>query len=568
MTPEVEFESTARIVADTLGTDPPPDVESLLRSRLKMLETRMEAPPDVRTARRPTPRRWFLGATALATISAAVLVAISFLPFGSTSAVAQIVEAVAAKKWLHAHGVGPNNQPVDMWFSATNGVLAWHSGESSVFVDQTARTMDVYGPPAPSGAVQRLPLESPSARGIDAARKSFLALLTGDLQRAMKSGDQQVLEQTRKRIVLDGRALVEHRFVVGRRGSDEPQTESLLTVDPQTGLPGNWQMRLGNVLMGEFELSYPETGPLTIAALGVPDSAPIIDLSPRGDFRNVLVITNAARSRFDDYHAIVIDSPSADRAAHGTWCQIWRKGNRWRIDRGHRMFHTDEVPPPGANAETWWLKTAKSMRSYPREIFDGKRLWTFEPNYPNPRRADPADPHAVAIDSLTASSRAVMDPEDPLSNAGVTLPEYYGYESLNRGASLGFRAETRSEELNGIPMTVVDLFRTTGKSPKSFSPDRYWLDPQRGFLMVRKDHFLASNPEATVNPSEVLTTARTPQGLWYPTTVRHIGSSISLEDNSRSDWYDRYYLEFPVNLPEELFRGELVDTKNFWTQAP
>jgi hypothetical protein len=110
-------------------------------------------------------------------------------------------------------------------------------------------------------------------------------------------------------------------------------------------------MKLGEQLLFDFKVSYPDRGPLTIVALGVPETAPIIDQTPRGEFQAVLVATRAARRRFDDYHAVVIDSPTSDRAAHGTWSRIWRKGNRWRIDRGHRMFHKDEVPPPGVDAE-------------------------------------------------------------------------------------------------------------------------------------------------------------------------------------------------------------------------
>ena len=128
-------------------------------------------------------------------------------------------------------------------------------------------------------------------------------------------------------------------------------------------------------------------------------------------------------------------------------------------------------------------------------------------------------------------------------------------------------AMTRSETLDGLPMTVVDIFRTIDKSPKSTSPERFWLDPQRGGMIFRKEYFLVSNPQQAVGASEVIAAARTPQGLWYPTTVRHIGNSVSLEDNSRSDWYDRYYLEFDAEIPDNLFKGESVDTKNFWTEA-
>jgi hypothetical protein len=194
-------------------------------------------------------------------------------------------------------------------------------------------------------------------------------------------------------------------------------------------------------------------------------------------------------------------------------------------------------------------------------------LWTFTPNFPNPRRFDPVDPHAPAIDSLTAASRGPMDPDDPQSNFFVTLPERYGYESLNRGASLGFRAETRSERLDNIPMTLVDIINTRDLAPNSTSLERYWLDPQRGNMIVRREQFRVSKPDEAIGASDVVSAARTPQGLWYPTTVRQIGSSISLEDHSRSDWYDRYYLEFNTEIPDELFNAESVDTKNFWTQA-
>ncbi|MBS0265448.1 MAG: hypothetical protein JSS02_26175 [Planctomycetes bacterium] len=565
MIPDADSDATTRLLSDLLKTDPPAEVEGRLRSQLDALRARMESVPLVRSDRDARRRPWRVGAAALVALSAVVLLAIVLWPLGSSRALAQIVAAVAAKPWLHARGTGPDGQRMDLWFSADRGILAWHSGESFLLVDQDRQTMEVFGPPDDSGAIQRLPLEFVPTRGIDAARQGFLALLTGDLRRAMKSGDQQVLEHQQQAISIEGRGLFEHRFVVGRAGDAEPRVENVLTVDPETALPIAWRMKLGNQQLGDFKVTYPERGPLTMAALGVPDSAPIVDQTPRGEFKNVLRLTNTARRRFDAYHAVVIDSPSGDRARHGTWCQIWRKGDCWRIDRGQRMFHNDEVPPPGVDAESWWLQQAKLMRSYPREIWDGKRLWTFEPNYPTPRRNDAEDPHAVAIDSLTVSCRLLPDPQDPQSNSGVMLPEYFGYASLNRGVALGFRAETRMDTLDDLPMTVVDIFRTLNKSPKSTSPERFWLDPQRGSMIVRKEYFLAADPQQAVGISEVVAAARTPQGLWYPKTVRHIGNSVSLEDNSRSDWYDRYYLEFTDDIPDHLFQGEAVDPKNFWT---
>jgi hypothetical protein len=49
--------------------------------------------------------------------------------------------------------------------------------------------------------------------------------------------------------------------------------------------------------------------------------------------------------------------------------------------------------------------------------------------------------------------------------------------------------------------------------------------------------------------------------------VRLIGNTVSLEDGSRSDSYVRYYVEFDTPIPDELFHGESVGVKEFWTQS-
>lgn len=568
MTQETDFDPTARLLADTLNTEPPPAVEARMRERLDSLRTRMESPTVALADRHFKPRRWLAGATALAVLSAAVLLAIMLLPIGSSRALAQIVEAVAAKTWLHASGTGPDGKPAEMWFSTKNGILGCRTGDSLVFVDQVHGTMDVYGAPAAPGTVHRMPLENVPSPGIDAARQSFLSLLSGDLQQAMKAGDQQVLEHKKKSIRVDGQDLVEHRFVVGRQGQDAARSESLLQVDPKTSLPVSWQMKLGGKLLFDFKVSYPDHGPLTIAALGAPESAKIVDGSPPVAFQRVLVATSSARRRFDNYHAVVVESNQLNRARK--WddvYRIWRKGDLWRVDRCQGNF-ADHEEKDVADGKKWWLAQVRTMKSYPREIWDGKKIWTFEPQYANPRQQDPADSNFPLIASLKGTSVDPTDRKDPLSRMHMLeIPEFYGYEHLNRGAQLGFRAETRQVELDKQPMTLVDIIKTANVTPKSTSPQRYWLDPQRGNLMVRKEQFLVSKPDESAGASEVLSAARTPQGLWYPTAVRLIGNSVSLEDNTRSDTYVRYYLEFDADIPDELFNAEGVDAKDFWTKA-
>jgi hypothetical protein len=49
-------------------------------------------------------------------------------------------------------------------------------------------------------------------------------------------------------------------------------------------------------------------------------------------------------------------------------------------------------------------------------------------------------------------------------------------------------------------------------------------------------------------------------------TLRDINAQISIETGERNDRYTHYYLEFDVDMPDELFNGEGVDWKNFWTE--
>lgn len=552
---DLEAEASARAVARAR------------RALLEHAERSVSAslPTAFTPARRPWQRLWLVPTS----IAAALLMAVFLLLPTTPTALADIVAAVAGKAWLHAKGTGPDGAPTEIWFSAQNGVIACRQDTTVVFIDQQQGTLDAFGGPDDSGSVQRMPLEHTPRQGIEAARESFLALLSGDVQRAMLQGNQRVLEHESKTVRLEGRELTEHRFVVGQAGRDGPRTETMLRVDPQSNLPVLWRVRCGDKTLLDCQVSYPDHGPLTIAALGVPETTPRVDLTPRGEFKQILAATNAARRRFDSYHALVIESLSADRRRSSDMCyQIWRHQGRWRVDQCRLPLRMQA--PEDANPDAWWLAKAREFRSYPREIWDGKRLWSFSPVYAEPRRSDPQDPqntHFLLIDSLQRHADDCQDRDDPRSREHPRLmPEFYAYEPLSQGASLGFRAEVRAVEDKSQPLTLVDIIQTWSRHPKDISPRRFWLDANRSHMMVRKELYRVSKPDQPEGASEVVTSARTPQGLSYPTMVRMIGNAISLEDNSRSDTYIRYYLEFQVEIPDRLFDAEAVDLKKFWTR--
>ncbi|MCY2964298.1 MAG: hypothetical protein NT069_11800 [Planctomycetota bacterium] len=560
------FDSSVPQPVEILNTEPPPEAIARMRLQLDGLRSRMESAPEPESGRPWRTSRHFIRWTLLAATAVALLLVGIFLSFGSSTALAQIVEAVSQKNWLHAEGTGPNGEKAELWFSAKKGIVAGRTGDSYVFVDQVQGTMDLFGPPAAPDQVQRFSLEHVRGEGIAAARESFLALLAGDLQNAMQAGGNQVLEHNTRTVRMDRRELTEHRYLVGVRGEKGLQTTSLLQVDPKTGLPVTWQMKQGERPLFDLRVSYPERGPLTITALGVPRSAQIVSSTPQREFKQILISGNGARSRFDDYQAIVVESHRVDRATPmDDVFRIWRKGNRWRVDQLRFNSGIREEGDSEEESRAWWLRQSRSMKSFPREICDGTRIYTFEPKYSEPKRPDPNDPQFLVIDQLTVTRSTIMDRKQLRSpRFMLNLPEMYGYEPLDRFASFGFRAEAKEVKYRELTATQVRVQVTGNAQPNTVSPQLYWLDHQRGDVMVRKEHYRTSEPNVPFAVSEIASAKQTPQGLWYPSTVRLVGNSVSLDDNSRSDSFVRYYLDFEADTPDEMFRAESIDVKNFW----
>ncbi len=44
-----------------------------------------------------------------------------------------------------------------------------------------------------------------------------------------------------------------------------------------------------------------------------------------------------------------------------------------------------------------------------------------------------------------------------------------------------------------------------------------------------------------------------PSGLWYSGVVREVQNSVNLDDETSSDTYLRYYVDFEAKIPDELF---------------
>ena len=85
---------------------------------------------------------------------------------------------------------------------------------------------------------------------------------------------------------------------------------------------------------------------------------------------------------------------------------------------------------------------------------------------------------------------------------------------------------------------------------------RYWLDPQRGFIVVRTDWVMrvAAGQEKVTQRTTVEETARSPQGVWYASKIRRsqpdpVGNEKVVGDVAE------FYVDFDVNLPDSHLRA-------------
>jgi hypothetical protein len=84
---------------------------------------------------------------------------------------------------------------------------------------------------------------------------------------------------------------------------------------------------------------------------------------------------------------------------------------------------------------------------------------------------------------------------------------------------------------------------------------RFWLDPMRGYAVVRQDSRRADpamKPPTDEGFQSLMDQwAQTPKGIWYPTRVGC--GSIQELNEKKATWY-HFFLDFPADMPDELFK--------------
>ena len=219
------------------------------------------AVPVQRVRRRPLPKL-------MATAAVAAIVLFSLLTWENRPAYgwATMLEALESCQWVQAitrNETGDGDAAAIGWFSNSARVAAREEGESRVYLNFDANTIEIFDPAANS-ILQR------TVQSNDQLANEFLALLLSK----GGSGGFKVVNESLSEVLQGGAPVL--RLLVSLRS---PPNSGIVTleflIDPKTQLPISGMVLNGKGQASEtaIEFSYPKHGPESIYALGVPADA-------------------------------------------------------------------------------------------------------------------------------------------------------------------------------------------------------------------------------------------------------------------------------------------------------
>ncbi|MFI5456204.1 MAG: hypothetical protein ACHRXM_12220 [Isosphaerales bacterium] len=489
-------------------------------------------------------------------VAACVLVAAGLGIFNvlarPVNAWARVAQAMQEKTWIHVVSQVSKDFSSESWISPRFQIEAYkydhgpeESGTEYHDLKMGIKTQYVPG----ENTIYRLP-EGPAFRKHLAVElMAFDQLLRGEIFKISPIPDTEIVGQTSREVVDQGKTWKEYELTVRGLGTPETLRRMWLQVDPRTGLPRTWDVEVGGGAKIRQVLDYPDFGPADILAMGVPAAAKRVDRIPSDDLNRLLTALKVGRNRFDDYCGYSWSEGTTPPNVK----RVWRKGRKWRVDcdlprvtTKAALFEYDKVPNDADLA--WWQRRDKDVIYEPQAICDGQTIWYY--NYkPQPLRPD--KPYSSKLESVT-SQPVYGSLDDPRMPWPHLLPEQLGHRSVDvPDNEREFLLEPKPDD--GPPNTVRLRVRIA-KSNDPNRPDFYrlWVDPEKNYLALRSEMsvYERGNLQSKIAyvDTQVLTDfARSPSGFWYPTRV------VRTTSNSKHEQVTRFTLDFEAQIPDRLF---------------
>ena len=490
-------------ILDEISRAPvPPDVESRLRARLHEICQHPEA--AVPTVFAPHRMMRFFPACVAAGLAASVLMAVTLVMLGGRDAWAQVVKTVQSKPWVRCTlqvPVGaplpPDFQPPEGWFSAKNKIGARRFMKAAQFVDFARQEAREYDPKENSLSIASVGENENKDFGLIAMLLRLVSEGAPDFK--LTETPIELVERAQRDVREGDRRWIEFTFKL-RDSRRTPKDYSVtVRVDPQSRLPidmvSTEKFTPDDKSVRTYVFDYPLSGPADIYALGVPRDAIIVDRrrpkrSGEKEIKELLAAYAKARQKsMPPYTAVVLVSgrPDFPFSDVDMAFQVQDDGGNRHITQTDqdrlmelrkRIWSNDLRLPDGIDPATWWKQEVANL---------------------------PFAPLAGGFDSDFRPDGA----GDLLLGDAILSPNDDRQFTLDRHPTSG-------------PAGTI-LLRIRVDSGSRFNDIAYWIAPERGYIVLRREMTFSRNP-ADSGGILTWTVDKVEQapggGRWYATEAR------------------------------------------------
>ena len=474
----------------------------------------------------------------------AVVIAVTPAP---TVGWSQLAKKLQDQKWIRGRWVVQGKR-ASMWISPAKQLWSFDLGSNLYFYDGVEKSKYEFHPK--DSSIIKLPLGENRIEDVLPLDELFK---NESSVGSRLFGSEKVVQQERREVIEDGKTWIDFHIVLARGEFNQ----GVLRVDPDTKLPVYFLFNSSadetKTMRQDFD--FPSDGPANIFELGAPRDVQIIDMTPDQDVQRVLAEIAISRARIGDFRLVRGDANARGGSV------ICRKGDRWRIDQWRPVPAPDGLPIKVLkDGEVGFLEQKlSSAKVWPYLICDGTTVWQSVNNEPGRHS------------HWEKSSR--LAPHDLLSGNSSSL----GFDCLSAlifpdlSPKRGWIFEFDPHPLEAPDCVLIKTGAQTGTDPVTIGHDWYYLDPQRGYAVVRTESFSVPNGEPShPDSSDKRSTfvmegfEKTIQGFWYPRIVseadgvrRKDGPQDSPEIKFRPSMYYNFYFE--AELPDSLFLINDVD---------
>ena len=449
--------------------------------------------------------RRFFPACVAAGLAASVLLAVALVIFADRDAWAQVAKTVQSKPWVRGklqvaagEPLPAGFEPPEAWFSARNKIGARRFMKAAQFVDFARQEAREYDPKENTLSITSIGENENKDFGLIAMLLRLVSDGAPDIK--LRETSIELVERAQRDVSEGDRRWIEFTFKFRDSRRTPSDYIATLRVDPLSRLPidmvSTEKFSPEDKAVRTCVFDYPLSGPADIYALGVPRGVAIVDRrrpKPSGekDVKELLAAYAKARQKpMPSYTAVVLMSGRPDAP-----CSEVNMAFQVRDDGGSRhITQTDQ-------------NRLTELR---------QRIWAKEITVPN--GIDPAIGWKEQVAGLPFAPVAAG------GNDADCRPEGAG-DLLFTDAKLSpndDRQFTLDRHPTSGPAGTI-LLRIRVDSGAGFNDFAYWIAPDRGYMVLRREFIFSRNP---ADSGGILTwvvdkVEQAPDGgRWYATEAR------------------------------------------------